>query len=85
MARAKRHYLPGQIWHITQRCHKREFLLKFKQDRHCWIQWLLQAKRRFGLLVLNYAVTSNHVNLMISNLSHRHIANGFKMRWKKLT
>ncbi len=24
MARAKRHYLPGQIWHLTHRCHKRE-------------------------------------------------------------
>ncbi len=21
MARAKRHYIPGQIWHITHRCH----------------------------------------------------------------
>ena len=29
MARAKRHFIPGQIWHITHRCHKREFLLKF--------------------------------------------------------
>jgi len=27
MARAKRHHIPGQIWHITHRCHKREFLL----------------------------------------------------------
>ncbi len=50
MARAKRHYVPDQIWHITQRCHKREFLLKFKQDRHRWIQWLFEAKRRFGLV-----------------------------------
>jgi hypothetical protein len=25
MARAKRHYIPGYIWHITHRCHKREF------------------------------------------------------------
>ncbi|MCP4269641.1 MAG: transposase, partial [Candidatus Brocadiaceae bacterium] len=33
MARAKRHYIPGQIWHITHRCHKREFLLKFAKDR----------------------------------------------------
>lgn len=49
MARAKRHYVPDQIWHITQRCHKREFLLKFKQDRHRWIQWLFEAKRRFEL------------------------------------
>ena len=53
MARAKRHYVPDQIWPITQRCHKREFLLKFKHDRHRWIQWLFEAKRRFGLVVLN--------------------------------
>ena len=26
MARAKRHYLPGHVWHITHRCHKKEFL-----------------------------------------------------------
>jgi hypothetical protein len=62
MARAKRHYIPDQIWHITQRCHKREFLLKFKQDRHRWVQWLFEAKRRFGLVVLDYVVTSNHKN-----------------------
>ena len=53
MARAKRHFVPDQIWHITQRCHKREFLLKFKQDSQRWIQWLFEAKRRFGLVVLN--------------------------------
>ena len=34
MARAKRHYFPGQIWHLTHRCHKRELLLKFSKDRH---------------------------------------------------
>ncbi len=28
MARAKRHYIPEQIWHLTHRCHKQEFLLK---------------------------------------------------------
>ena len=33
MARAKRHFIPGYIWHITHRCHKREFLLKFSKDR----------------------------------------------------
>ncbi len=64
MARAKRHYLPDQIWHITQRCHKHEFLLKFKQDRHRWIQWLFEAKRRFRLEVLNYTVTSNHIRFI---------------------
>ncbi len=28
MASAHRHYIPGYVWHITHRCHKREFLLK---------------------------------------------------------
>jgi putative transposase len=40
-------------------------LLKFKQDRHRWIQWLFEAKRRFGLVVLNYTVTSNHIHLIV--------------------
>ncbi len=40
MARAKRHFIPGYIWHITHRCHKREFLLKFSKDRHRYMQWL---------------------------------------------
>jgi putative transposase len=33
-------------------------LSRFKQDRQRWIQWLFEAKRRFGLVVLNYLATS---------------------------
>jgi len=65
MARAKRHYIPGQIWHITHRCHKREFLLKFAKDRRRWLQWLFKAKKRYGLSILNYTVTSNHIHLVV--------------------
>jgi len=65
MARAKRHYIPGQIWHLTHRCHKREFLLKLAKDRHRWLQWLFEAKRRYGLVILNYTVTSNHIHLLV--------------------
>ena len=65
MARAKRHYVPGQIWHITHRCHKGEFLLKFARDRHRWLQWLFEAKKRYGLVILDYAVTSNHIHLLV--------------------
>lgn len=65
MARAKRHYVPGQIWHITHRCHKREFLLKFAKDRYRWLQWLFEAKKRYGLVILNYTVTSNHIHLLV--------------------
>jgi REP element-mobilizing transposase RayT len=65
MPRANRHYIPGCVWHITHRCHKKEFLLKFARDRRRWLQWLLEAKKRHGLSVLTYAVTSNHVHLLV--------------------
>ena len=65
MARAKRHFIPGYIWHITHRCHKREFLLKFSKDRYRYLQWLYQARKRYGLKILNYMVTSNHIHLLV--------------------
>ena len=73
MARTKRHFIPGQIWHLTHRCHKREFLLKFKRDRQRWLQWLFEAKRRFGLVVLNYVVTSKHIHLIVKDGSKSNI------------
>jgi putative transposase len=65
MARAKRHYIPGHVWHITHRCHKREFLLKFVRDRRRYLQWLWEAKKRYGLMLLNYMLTSNHIHLLV--------------------
>ena len=60
MARAKRHYIHGYARHITHRCHKREFLLKFPRDRRRWIEWSFQAKKRYrGLSVLNYNEIQN--------------------------
>lgn len=65
MARAHRHFVSGHIWHLTHRCHKREFLLKFAKDRHRFLQWLYEARKRYGLVVLNYTVTSNHIHLLV--------------------
>ncbi|MFO7866182.1 MAG: transposase, partial [Candidatus Aminicenantes bacterium] len=64
MARAHRHYLPGYIWHITQRCHKKEFLLKFKYYKKRWMYWLYRAKQQFHISIFNYIVTSNHIHLL---------------------
>ena len=33
MPRANRYFLPGHVWHITHRCHQKDFLLKFSKDR----------------------------------------------------
>jgi REP element-mobilizing transposase RayT len=73
MARAVRHYIPGYVWHITHRGHKREFLLKFQKDRNTWLKWLFQAKKRYGLKVLNYTVTSNHIHLLVHDDNNQHI------------
>ncbi len=63
MPRANRYFLPGHIWHVTHRCHKKEFLLKFSKDRKRWRYWLFEAKKRHGLSVLNFIITSNHIHL----------------------
>jgi putative transposase len=72
MPRANRHYIPGYVWHITHRCHKRVFPLKFSRDRRRWLAWVFEAKKRFGLSVLNYTVTSNHIHLLVSDNKDRH-------------
>lgn len=71
MPRANRHYIPGLVWHITHRCHNRDFLLRFARDRRRWLYWLFEAKKRYGLKVLNYALTSNHIHLLLQDGSRR--------------
>ncbi len=63
--RANRHFCPGTVWHVTHRCHKREFLLKFRRDKDSWRQWMILARKRYDLCVLNYTITSNHVHLVL--------------------
>ncbi len=79
MPRANRHYLPGYVWHITHRCHKQEFLLKFNKDRQRWLHWLFEAKKRYGLSVLNYVVTSNHIHLLVVDTQEGVIAKSIQL------
>ena len=79
MPRANRHFLPSHIWHITHRCHQKEFLLKFARDRRRYLHWLFEAKKRFGLSVLNYMITSNHVHLLIKDTGPNVIADSMQL------
>ena len=67
MPRAHRISCPGLIWHITHRCHQKSFLLRFARDRRRWRHWLFKAQRRYGLSVLNYIATSNHIHLLVAD------------------
>ncbi|MFO8024465.1 transposase [Thiohalophilus sp.] len=79
MPRANRHFLPNHIWHISHRCHRQEFLLKFAKDRQRWRYWLYQARKRFGLCVLNYIVTSNHIHLLVRDRGEGEIAESMQL------
>ena len=65
MPRARLFLIPGYVWHLTHRCHNRAFLLRFARDRKAWMDWVYRAKVKYGLRVLAYAVTSNHIHLMV--------------------
>jgi REP element-mobilizing transposase RayT len=79
MPRANRCFLPNHIWHITHRCHEKAFLLKFARDRRRYLRWLFEAKKRFGLCVLNYIVTSNHIHLLVKDTEKGAIAQSMQL------
>jgi REP element-mobilizing transposase RayT len=79
MPRAHRHYLSGQIWHLTHRCHEKTFLLRFPNDRRRYQSWLFEAKQRFGLCMLNFVITSNHVHLLVKDTGEGVIARSVQL------
>ena len=79
MPRANRYFLPGHVWHLTHRCHQKHFLLKFTRDRRRYLHWVFEAKKRFGLAVLNYIVTSNHVHLLVKDTGPNVIAQSMQL------
>ena len=79
MPPASRHFLPGYVWHITHRCHQRKLLLKFARDRRRYLYWLFEAKKRFGLCVFDYIVTSNHIHLLVKGTGEDVIAESMQL------
>lgn len=79
MPRANRHYISGCVWHITHHCHKQEFLLKCEKNRKRWRYWLYEAGKRYGLCVLSYIVTSNHIHLLVVDTEQDVIAKSLQL------
>jgi len=72
MPRRQRLWLDRACYHITHRCHKRDFLLKFAKDRGAYTKLLRETVKRYRISVLNYIVTSNHIHLLVwARDSHR--------------
>ncbi len=79
MPRGHRFHLDGEVYHITDRCHRKQFLLRFARDRRAWIRRLYQARKRYGLSVLNYHVTSNHVHLLARDCGRGEIGRSMQL------
>ena len=47
--------------------------MKFSKDRHRYLQWLYQAKKRYKLTILNYMITSNHIHLLVVDTGKREV------------
>jgi REP element-mobilizing transposase RayT len=54
-------------------------LLKFEKDRKRWLYWLFEAKKRYGLCVLNYIVTSNHIHLLVVDTEEKTISQSLQL------
>jgi putative transposase len=48
-------------------------LFKFAKDRHRWLQWLYEARKRYSLVILNYVVTSNHIHLLVQDANGQNV------------
>jgi putative transposase len=44
------------------------------RNRRRYLHWLFEAKKRFGLCVLDYVVTSNHIHLLVKDTGQDVIA-----------
>lgn len=79
MPRANRLFQKGYVYHITHRCNHREFLLSFKTDKRRYRYWLYQAVQQYGLCVLNFMVTDNHIHLLVVDTGEQIISNSMRL------
>jgi len=75
MPRANRYILPGHVYHITQRCHDRSFLLDFDVDRIEYRTRLRTHLKGSFVWLLAYCMTSNHVHMLVTARGLKYLSN----------
>lgn len=65
MPRASRYLIEGYVYHLTHRCHDRRFLLKFKQERELYREWLRIGAQRYNVSIYAYCITCNHTHIVV--------------------
>jgi putative transposase len=78
MPRRKRCWINNGCYHITHRCHNREFLFRYKKYRQFYIRHLFEMQKRYKIDVLDYIITSNHVHLLLTAKNGARISDGLR-------
>ena len=78
MPRRKRGWIDNACYHITHRCHNKEFLFHYKKYRRYYVRHLFLMSKRYNIEVLNFVVTSNHVHLLLVAKKSERISDGLR-------
>jgi REP element-mobilizing transposase RayT len=65
MARPLRIEFPNALYHVTSRGNRRENIFLSDNDRHVFLQLLLQVCIRFNWVCHSYCLMSNHYHLLV--------------------
>lgn len=79
MPRATRYLQDGYLYHLTHRCLDGEFFLRFARERDAYREWLRVGARRYGVPVLGYTITSNHVHVVVEATNRYAVADMMKL------
>lgn len=74
MPRANRYWVNGAAYHLTHRCHNREFLFQRVEDRDAYRSLLRRHVLESPVSLLSYTITSNHVHLLVAAEAHEEVA-----------
>ena len=74
MPRAGRYFTTGRCYHVTQRCHNRDVLLRFAKDRNFYRDLLRDRLSVHHVKLLAYNLTSNHVHLILSPTNEKNLS-----------
>ncbi len=92
MARPLRIEYPGALYHVINRGHRKEKIFRRVADREIFLEKLIAARRKFGIVVHAYCLMDNHFHLLIetpnANLAramhtfHASYANWFRVKYQ---
>ena len=74
MPRANRYFVPEKLYHLTHRCHDRQFLFKFARERDRYRHLAWSSLKAFPISVFAYCVTSNHTHFLVRSESGKAVS-----------